>query len=118
MKKQIKLKQIKKYLVEGKTYEEIGEIFGVTRQRIEQILHPLGLPVYQRKPIKIIAKFIGNSTFLKNEIYELLLTEKIKPKGEDKLMFFLESANQNFKINITYYGIEELLKDWEAISKI
>ena len=34
-----RMEEMKKLRGEGKTYEEIGAIFGVSRQRVEQIIH-------------------------------------------------------------------------------
>jgi len=34
------------YAEEGLTYEEIGKQYGVTRQRVEQILKPFGIPAH------------------------------------------------------------------------
>ncbi|MCK9370891.1 helix-turn-helix domain-containing protein [Candidatus Dojkabacteria bacterium] len=33
-----RIERINQYLEQGKTYEEIGDILGVSRQRIEQII--------------------------------------------------------------------------------
>jgi hypothetical protein len=37
------------YAEEGQTYEEIGEIYGVTRQRVAQILSPFGFTAHYGK---------------------------------------------------------------------
>ena len=49
-KKMARLEQIQQYRITGKTYQEIGILLGISRQRVEQILKPERLRAYRKTP--------------------------------------------------------------------
>jgi len=54
MKKEERNKEIIKLVKEGKTYQEIGERFGISRQRVQQIAKKEGIKKERKKKYKCI----------------------------------------------------------------
>lgn len=116
-----RIDKINTYLEQGKTYEEIGDILGVSRQRIEQIIKKsnpsFSKYVYRRKPLRVNAQYRQEGNFLTlNEWYDFTLTEEIRPTSKERLIYYLEIKDNNKDIKITYTSLEELLKDWSNVN--
>jgi hypothetical protein len=76
--------------------------------------------IFRREPIKVKAWFRGESSFIaSNSFHEFTLTEEIRPKADNRLIYFIEMGNkEKIQLKITYDSLKALLKDWENINLI
>ncbi|MCK9370890.1 hypothetical protein M0R04_13350 [Candidatus Dojkabacteria bacterium] len=67
--------------------------------------------------MKVTAQYKQEGNFLnKDELYNFILTEEVRPKSKEKLIYYLEIKDNNKDIKITYSSLEGLLKDWSNIN--
>lgn len=117
--RKIYLKQIEKLIKEGKTYAEIGDKFGVSRQRIEQIIHQKMRNGYQGEAVRAKAIYVGKNSFLVNgQEYEMCLFEEIKSRKSAVWLLQVEILWQQGGMRLSYDSFFKFIKDWSCIKNI